>query len=277
MKRGALLLSQQKIVATICYHKHMKHLVISVSAESSIELLGEYADVILLDQPQIPDITESYETLYIRSHFSKPELQPQKFRRQIDTLVSQALRINKNIKFIDEMSTVDSIVAFEDKWQQYQTFSTFMPRTQLLSASATFAKPIFKKRISSRGNGVTWDISEVVGSKDEWIMQESLDIVEELRVYVICGNVYPVGAIRQSMSMTQKTQVASFRELTQDEIEFASMLWQFTPHLDMIGLDMIRTAEGILRLLEVNRSPGFGAFAELANVNLATLLYEKDI
>ncbi len=82
-----------------------------------------------------------------------------------------------------------------------------------------------------------WDINKVVGSQNDWIVQKSLDIAQELRVYVIYGNVYPVGTIRQSMSMTQKAQAVSFRELTLDEIEFASKVWQVVPYLDMVGHD----------------------------------------
>lgn len=253
----------------------MKHLVIAVSPDSSLDLLGQFADIVLLDQGNIPEITQPYETLYIRSHFGSPVTLPQNFRAEIDKLVSEAKRYNPNIKFVDGMNTVDEIVAFEDKWLQYQTFSEFMPKTRLYSSTNTadFKKPIYKNRLSSRGNGVTWDENEVTGSTDDWIIQESLNIAEELRVYVIKGAVHPIGAVRRSMTSEQSTQAVSSRQLSQEEIDFAANIGRKAPTLDIIGLDIALTSDTGLVLMEVNRSPGFGAFEKLTGVNLATELY----
>ncbi|OGL23620.1 hypothetical protein A2791_02150 [Candidatus Saccharibacteria bacterium RIFCSPHIGHO2_01_FULL_46_30] len=255
----------------------MNHLVIAVSADSSLELLGKYADVIILDKDPMPTKLKYYESVYIRSHFSTPELSPQNYRSEIEDPISRAVAENENVKFIDHMDTIDAIIEFEDKWHQYQKFSEFMPPTKLLSdnnSPANFTRPVYKKRLSSRGNGVTWNITGVSGDPTDWIIQETLNIAEEIRVYTIDGKVHSVGAIRRSMSNEQKTLALNHRELVENEIQFASKVAAKTPSLDILGLDIARTENGELFLMEVNRSPGFGAFEKLTGVNLADFLYK---
>jgi hypothetical protein len=258
--------------------KTMKNLVIAVSPDSSLELLGVFADIIVLDKESVPNNILFYETLYIRSHFGKLSTLPQVFRSQIDDIVNQAKRMNPGITFIDNTDSVDKILATEDKWQQYEIFNKFMPKTKLLSDALDFSDfkhPVFKNRLSSHGNGVTWSIAETTSPREDWLIQESLDIIQELRIYIIYGNVYPIGAIRQSKTSNQNTQAVDSRPLKQDEIDFSLKIGQQAPDLDIIGLDIARTSDEKLYLMEVNRSPGFGKFAELTGVNLAKLLYDK--
>ncbi|MEP7205215.1 MAG: hypothetical protein ABI716_03415 [Candidatus Saccharibacteria bacterium] len=254
----------------------MKNLVIAVSPDSSLELLRFFADVIILDKDLIPDSMKYYDTIYIRSHFSQPSTLPQNFRSEIDSLVQHAKRLNPKIKFIDNMDNVDTIVAFEDKWLQYKTFGKFMPRTELLNEStdiSNFVHPVFKNRLSSRGQGVTWDKEKADASTENWIIQESCDIAEELRIYVICGEVYPIGAIRQNKTSKQITQAIDSRKLVQDEIDFSANVMCRNSSLDIVGLDIARTSAGKLSLMEVNRSPGFAKFEQLTGFNLASMLY----
>jgi len=256
----------------------MKNFAITVSPDSSIELLEDFADVIALDRESIPDITSIYETLYIRSHFAQQSTLPQKFRNEIDSLVRQARIKNPNIKFIDDMDSVDAIVAFEDKWLQYKTFGIFMPHTELQGGAldtSSFARPVYKNRLSSRGSGVTWDKEKVVGSLDSWIIQESVEIHEELRVYVIRGEVYPIGIVKQSMTEGNKARGIEPRTLMQDEVKFSKDLAAQAPGLDFAGIDIARSTDGKLYLMEVNRSPGFAKFYELTGINLANKLYES--
>lgn len=254
----------------------MNHIAITVSAESSVNLLSKHADIVLLDQAIDPDALSIYKSIYVRSHFSTVELQPQNFRDTITAIVCQARSLNPNIHVIDGMDTVEKIVGFEDKWNQYQIYSDFMPQTRVLNThiDSNNHKFIYKKRLSSRGLGVTTNLSEVTGLVNEWIVQEKLDIDEEVRIYVIRGKVYPMGAVRSSMTTNQKTISVNARELNNDEISFASAIGQRSNELDMIGLDVARTSDGTLQLMEANRSPGFGAFAELTGVNLADVLYD---
>ena len=256
----------------------MNHLVVTVSPESSVDLLSKHADIILLDQVNVTKVLSIYKSIYVRSHFSKAELQPQNFQDTITAIVSRAKSLNPNIHVVDGMDTVEKIIGFEDKWNQYQIYSEFMPQTEVLNTlnDSNDQEFIYKKRLSSRGLGVTADLSEVTGPENEWIVQEKLDIDEEIRVYVIRGKVYPKGAVRRSMAANQMTQSISVRELTNDEIAFASAVGQRSNALNMIGLDVARTSDGTLQLMEANRSPGFGAFAELTQVNLADVLYADE-
>ncbi len=256
----------------------MNHLVIAVSKDSSLELLGKYADVIVLDKEPMPTCLKSYKSVYIRSHFSTPELSPQNFRDEIQKLVTLAKTENPNLLFIDGMSTVDAIIEFEDKWNQYKKFSDFMPLTKMLNSMedvSEFAHPIFKKRLSSRGAGVTWDRQKTEVSTGSWVVQESLDIQEELRVYCILGKVYSVGAVKQSMTVNDKAQSVGSRILSQDEIDFSLRVIKHCPNLDIVGIDIARSLDGKLSLMEVNRSPGFAKFNELTGINLADRLYEE--
>ena len=254
----------------------MKNLVITVSPESSVDLLKSFADVIVLDKESVPNKLPFYETLYIRSHFGHPSTLPEVFRSEIEDVANRAKQENPNIRFIDGTDTVDSVMDFEDKWNQYETFSSFMPKTELLNNDldvSGFDRPVFKNRFSSHGNGVTWDLEETTIPRQDWLIQESLDINEELRIYVINGKVYPIGAVRQSKTLDQNTQALDVRPLESDEIDFSSKIGQQAPSMNIIGLDIARNSDGKLYLMEVNRSPGFGKFAELAGINLASLLY----
>lgn len=257
----------------------MQHLVISVSPDSSLKLLGECADIIVLDKKPPIGVTKRYDTLYIRSHFSQPDLQPQNFRHEITPIVDSARRINPGITFIDSIDNVDDIVFFEDKWRQYQLLHDFMPLTQLLDTdkgALDFKKQIFKKRLSSRGNGVTWDINDVTGSPSDWVVQESLEIEEEMRVYVVHGSVYPIATARRSMTSLHKTEATNSRALDSKEVKFAAMISGQIANFDFVGLDIARTKDGSLKLMEANRSPGFASFAELTGVNLAHMLYSDN-
>lgn len=254
----------------------MKHLVIAVSPDSSLELLGTFADIVVLDKGPLPTNMPRYDTLYIRSHFGQPSLLPQNFRAEIENLVEQAKQQNPDIKFIDGVDTVDKVLSTEDKWLQYKTFGDFMPKTRLLGNEldiSNFERPVFKNRLSSHGNGVTWDIEKATKSTEDWLVQDSLDISEELRVYVIRGKVYPIGAIRRSKTSAQNTQAVDSRHLTQEEIDFSLKIGTQAPSMDIIGLDIARTSDGKLYLMEANRSPGFAVFAKLTGVNLASFLY----
>ena len=255
----------------------MKNLVIAVSPDSSLKLLESFADIVVLDKDSIVQSDVAYDTVYIRSHFSQPSTLPQNFRREIDSLVQRAKSANPKVKFIDNMDNVDRIVAFEDKWLQYEKFGQFMPRTKLFDTNADtsgFVRPVYKNRLSSRGTGVTWDREKVTGFAHDWIIQDFLDIQEELRVYVISGEVYPIGAVRQNMTEGIKAQAIDSRVLMQDEIDFSSAVMKQAPDLDMVGIDIARTSDGKLSLMEVNRSPGFAKFYELTGTNLADKIYE---
>ena len=258
----------------------MKNLVIAVSPDSSLELLQPFADILVLDKRLIDYGDKFYETVYIRSHFSQQSTSPENFRNEIDRIVQQVKAKNLNVKFIDNVDNVDTIVAFEDKWLQYVTFAKFMPRTEIYSnniSTSSFVRPVFKNRLSSRGSGVTWDKDKVSRLRSDWIVQESLEIQEELRVYIIRDEVYPVGVVKQSMTEGSKAQGLSSRSLRYDEISFLTNIIKQVPKLEFVGIDIARSTNGGLNLIEVNRSPGFARFFDLTGVNLAHQLYKDQV
>lgn len=258
--------------------KDINNLVIAVSLDSSLELLKHFSDIVVLDKEVVPNITKIYKTVYIRSHFSTPELTPQNFRNEIDNLVNQVKQLNPGVEFIDNMLDVNEIINFEDKWAQYQLYGEFMPRTKIYNKGtdvSDFNHPIFKKRLSSRGQGVTWDIARADSSTNEWLIQESLDIKEELRVYVVRGKIYLTATIRQNMTEGMTVQAINSRMLSKEELVFAANVAAERPDLDMIGLDIAITQEDKLYLMETNRSPGFAKFYTLTGINLAAELYAE--
>lgn len=243
-----------------------------------LDLLAVFADVIRLDKDLIEDVRAPYDTVYMRSHFSEPTLTPEYFRSEMTTLVHTLKTMNPNVRFIDGMDTVDAIMAYEDKWLQYLTYGAFMPHTEQYNDTVDMTKfkhPVFKNRLSSRGSGVTWNQAKANPSNGEWIIQESLNIQEELRIYVILGEVYPLAAVRCSMDAGQKAEAIDFRELTDEEIRYTQEVMRQSSSLEVVGIDAARTVEGDLKVIEVNRSPGFATFEQLTGVNLARVLYDK--
>ena len=250
-----------------------QHLLATV-ADLSIEQFRPVCDVLLLGSDDSVDDLSAYKSVYIRSQFNDEKFMPQNFASQINKIGTLAR--NAGIKLIDNMGSVDEIIAFEDKWYQFQLFREFMPETKLASEQPGFGEPvIFKKRISSRAAGIAWLRSDIIGNLDDWICQPILDIQEELRVYVVRGMVVEVASIRQTKTMDQKIKVIGTRHLTSEERHFAEQVYKKRPSLDLVGIDIAVTSNG-LRLIEVNRSPVFASFMRESGQNLAELLYRLD-
>lgn len=251
-----------------------RHLLVTTTADSSLECFRPFCDILLLDSDGFLDVNNSivnYGSVYIRSQFNKPEVMPQRFQQQIDAIGRQARQMGVSV--IDNMATVQEIVNFEDKWHQYQLFREYMPETWLATGVNDVEKPIiYKKRISSRATGIAWRREDIMGDENEWICQRMLDIEEELRVYVVRGVVIEGLAVRQSKTADQKVKVVGARKITADEMRFAQAVHQQSPQLDLIGLDIAVTPDG-LQLIEVNRSPVFASFTRETSLNLASILY----
>lgn len=253
----------------------MNHLVLSVTHDSSLALLERYADVAVLDGPEHPLLHHPYDSVYIRSHFGSPETMPQKLENDINAIVETVRKHNPSVRFIDGVHSVEQILEHEDKWRQYLRYQEFMPFTRLLSEmgdTATGEKLIYKHRLASRGTGVTWDEPKDVVNPSDWIAQQSIAIQEEVRVYAVRGQILPIGAVRHSKSLEQETIAVRARALSLEERTFCANIAAMTD-ADVLGLDIVRSVDGAYYLLEVNRSPGFAAYAELSGVNVAALLY----
>lgn len=201
---------------------------------------------------------------------------PQKFRTRIDQIVHDGKQNNRSIRFVDTIASVDQLLDIEDKWLQFQKYSDLMPDTQLFHGerqNSQFVRPVYKKRLSSRGAGVTWDSSIVFSNHHDWVVQESIDIKEELRVYLVAGSVYPIATVRSSKTSQQRTKALTTRYLSESETVFCREVADRSSSLDFVGIDIARDRSDNLYLIEVNRSPGFSAFFDMTHVNLAQLLY----
>lgn len=249
----------------------MVHLVVTTRSDTSVDYFRPLAEVIFVDEGDVGPLSEGYDTLYIRSHFSRPETMPQRFEGIIDSL-GRGLT-SRGVRPIDSMSSVAHILDFEDKWRQYNIFKDLMPETALGSKSASMNGPkIYKRRLSSRGSGIVWSEGDMSDSASDWIVQPVLNILEELRVYIIKGVAFPKVAVRQSKTREDRVLVKNIRDISDDELGFSMAVYNKMPSLDFIGLDVALTDTGPV-LIEVNRSPDFSTFSELCGENLAGVLY----
>lgn len=253
-----------------------QHVLVTTTADLSIEQFRPFCQIILLDSSQSFDdssVISRCHSVYIRSQFNNPRTMPYNFTQRIDAIGRIARECR--VPIIDQMGTVQEIVDFEDKWQQFQKFGEYMPRTTLATDTALDGGPvIFKKRISSRATGIAWSRREIVGDPRDWVCQALLEVEEELRVYIIRGEVVDIAAVRQNKTVDQKIRVTGVRKITKEEKRFAKGVYQRYPQLDFIGIDVALTPDGP-RLIEVNRSPIFSSFTRESQRNLAESLYDK--
>lgn len=249
-----------------------RHLIVTTSADTSADAFRPFADIIFVDRLEAPIAEKQYETFYIRSQFHDESFMPQRFSKEIDA-ISKGL-VEGGTRAIDNMSTVNQIINFEDKWLQYDMYSSLMPDTWLAVKVDNCSDLIYKKRLSSRGAGIAWKKDDIGEQTEDWIAQVRLDIVEELRAYVIKGSVFPIASIKQSKRPNVSVKVQNTRRLSLGELSFAESVHKLAPNLEFIGIDMAITQDGI-RLIEVNRSPIFNSFTRLCGKNLAEKLYTK--
>jgi glutathione synthase/RimK-type ligase-like ATP-grasp enzyme len=178
---------------------------------------------------------------------------------------------------MDLVRSCEEVMSIEDKWNQYKTFGIeLMPKTYLEKDHGKLkGGGIFKRRLSSRARGIVWSINDITDPED-WIVQEYQSIQEELRVYIIRGEALQRAAVRSSKTKNSKVAVLELRDLLPEEISFTKQVSNKIPRLDFVGIDIIRTANG-LKLLEINRSPDFAAYSRLSGGNLARNLYESTL
>lgn len=171
---------------------------------------------------------------------------------------------------IDHIQTLEDLL-FEDKWRQYTILGDFMPKTDVLRRGMDTAGKIIKKRISSRGKAVLFDTSSISSGYDDYIVQDMMKIIKEYRVYMVCGSLVGTVSVKTSKTKTQKVKVDHTEPITGDVRQFCEQVSRLVPQLDLVGIDVARTPEG-LRLIEINRAPQFKHFAELTGLNLAETL-----
>ena len=213
--------------------------------------------------------SKKFDTIYFRSQFSSVDTMPQNFKKAINKIGS----VFQQSYFIDHTKNLSEILDFEDKWRQYERFGEFMPRTWKINGDVTTDRVIYKKRLSSKTRGISFDPADIINS-DEWLAQEMVDIQQELRVYTIRDHVYPVGAIKSSKhNRDAQVLIHDKRQLSRVEVGFISKIIKKCPEMDLLGLDIALTKEGPI-LIEVNRSPLFQKILNLGESDMAELLYK---
>lgn len=249
----------------------MKKLLVATTSKD-ISILGHDrpgVDVILFGETfALPK--EEYEAVYVRDPFVT-HLNEKMIQEQLSALLTA---FPAEI-FLDKITSYDDLL-IEDKWRQYQQLAQFMPRTILGGEkSAQTGGKIAKKRISSRSRDILFQWS--VGDIDEdWIVQDTITIIEELRVYSVGGKVLPVASVKQSKTEATKAKITAIRQLTGDELAFAQAIVDAAGYYDLVGLDIAATSQG-LSLIELNRAPQFVRYNELTGNDLLEAMMKGTI
>lgn len=200
------------------------------------------------------------DLVYFRDPFNDPDYQPNSAR--IDQIISQY----HSARIIDQLRSFQDILDHEDKYKQSQLYQDLYPNTWLPSQHEfVVGSNIAKPRISQRAKNILFDLN---GQQidDQWIIQELFDINEELRVYVVAGEILPIASIKSSKA-NGPVKVIGTRALTHQEVDFVREVMKKCP-LDIAGLDIAILRDGKLRLIEANRSPQFKRYIELTGVNI---------
>ena len=210
------------------------------------------------------------DSIYFRDPFTSATYDSRTVQQTISTIYKQY----PDVTYVDDTKEFADIL-FEDKWEQYRIFSDIMPKTTLYSPQSKFieGRNILKKRISSRGKQVFFTKKTV--SSDEYIVQELLAINSEYRVYVVNGTIVNIVGIRISKTPESKVKLVSCSPIPADVRLFTEALLPRLQSFNLIGLDIARTKEQRLLLIEVNRSCQFNRFYVLTHINLAELLLEQ--
>ena len=200
-----------------------------------------------------PVYNGKYDIVYFRDPFNDEEVTQDSIMRSLTDV--------RGTRSIDKINTYAQTLSFEDKYNQYQTYSDLMPLT-FLPSECVFVKGkhLAKKRISQRSKDVLFDINNVPIS-DDWIFQEIVDIAEELRVYIVFGHIIQQASIKSS-KINGKVKIIGKRDLNARELSFCQKISERSK-LDFIGVDIAVLRNGEIVLIEVNRSPQFKKYLEL--------------
>ena len=195
-----------------------------------------------------------YEIVYYRDPFNDDNVS--------EKMVEESLKKVHGQRSIDNIKTYAEMLLFEDKYNQYKTYHDLMPKTFLPSEFYHLEKSNYlaKKRISQRSKDIIFDLSDD-RIDDNYIIQEIIDIDEELRVYIIFGEIIQQATIKSS-KINGKVKVIGKRDLSEIELSFCQVIAERTK-LDFIGIDLAVLKDGGVKLIEVNRSPQFLKYAEL--------------
>jgi hypothetical protein len=248
--------------------------IITTSADRSLnyflESNGRFVDVLTYDQPNFDDRVAPYDVVYFRDPFNKKGYDTEQIRKLVETIRTHS----PDARSVDAICTYDDLL-FEDKWRQYTLFQAFMPHTELLDVPRpSDGAYVMKARLSSRSKGVYFQPTSLPDVREEYIVQAPLDITKEYRVFVMNGEVVNQAGIRTPKTAHNRMRTVGIEALNSELSAFVRQITEVSPVRDFIGCDIAETAQGF-KLIEVNRSPQFRRYNELAGVNLGTMLMDR--
>lgn len=211
-----------------------------------------------------------YQYIYIRDPFNYSFNEPD-IKEKIEVILNN----RGDTYLVDNIESLDDVY-FEDKWHQYQLFSEFMPKTEILenTKDADRENIIVKKRISSRARGIVFGSGKLAGRNPaDYIIQEKINIEKEYRIYVIFNDILENASIKNSKTRSSKVSISGVEKISDAVKEFTQMIIKLNK-FDFIGLDIAQAGEK-LYLLEINRSCLFNGYFKSTKVNLAEIFVDK--
>ncbi len=196
-------------------------------------------------------------------------------KKEINSLLKTVLANKKEAYIIDNLKTIDDIY-FEDKWHQYQIFSAFMPKTQLLQLTTDSDNEMYitKERISGRAEGIFFNSHDLDTTHlKKYIIQDKMNIKKEYRIYVICNNILPEATVKSPKTATTAVKIMGIETLSPEIIMFTQKILKKNT-FDFIGLDLAITESG-LHLIEINRACLFNGYFKHTNINVMELLMDE--
>lgn len=215
-------------------------------------------------------LANSYDAIYFRDPFNDATITWNDARATVDAITERF----PGSYFIDGIDSYDALL-FEDKWRQFKLFKNYMPLTGLINDVAAYddASQLLKKRISSRAKGIILSKSALPSPMNmaDYIVQEKLTILTELRVFMVSGHiVYPIAIKTSKKADTAVKVISTVPTLDKAALLICTDVYKLMPY-DFMGIDIARTETGY-KLLEVNRSCQFKAFNRMTSQNLAEAL-----
>ena len=249
----------------------MKSALFTTHADLALPLWESNVDTIYYYNDELPDAFPQFDKVYFRDPFNDTE--DPTLDSRLEEITTRFFHDNPNCYSIDHIHTVEDFYV-EDKWRQFYQFgSDFMPETWLArEREFTPGEMVVKKRISCRCRDVHFEIPEDV-NLDSYIVQRRVNIIQEMRVFYLNGQVFRTAETRTSKTENSGVKVLGEIQLTDEQMNFVAKAMTKFPELDFIGADLAVLDDDSFAIIEINRSPQFKRFYEVTNINLAELVF----
>ena len=248
----------------------MRWLIVTTKSDLSISYFSRdmaIVGVVIYGEP-LP-LASEYDVIYFRDPFNSGAYDKKMIRDTVEKVVARY----PEAYFVDGIKRYDDLL-IEDKWRQYEKLKTFMPPTRLLrDKSELRGEKIAKKRISARARDIAFSPIDIHGRTDEFILQDKLSIIHEYRVYSIGRKLLPVVAVKSSKTLESKAKVQGCITLGDSLKTFTQKILDELSGYDFLGFDIAKTKDDLV-LIEVNRSPQFKRYNEMAERNIAADVME---